>query len=168
MGSRLGIAYKYIIKIPERVTMNNNILDQYTNIKANGASQFPQQDRAIGTFDAEIIGVEQPDEKAQRYIGQQHYQWVIKCKGVGKDNHGNQEFRHWITFSAESPEKAQASTAYFASLARQLQEAAGLEPEDKELNAKQALDTIDALKGKTIKLNQTHDGKKFIVSYAKA
>ena len=140
--------------------MNNNILDQYTNIKANGASQFPQQDRAIGTFDAEIIGVEQPNEKAQRYIDQQHYQWVIKCKGVGKDNHGNQEFRHWITFSAESPEKAQASTAYFASLARQLQEA--------ELNAKQALDTINALKGKTIKINQTHDGKKFIVSYAKA
>ena len=148
--------------------MNNNILDQYTNIKANGVSQFPQQDRAIGTFTAEIVGVEQPEEKAQRYLGQKHYQWVIKCKGTGKDDHGNQEFRHWITFSAENPEKAQASTAYFASIARQLQEATGAEPEEKELNAKEALDAINALKGKTIKLNQTHDGKKFIVTYTKA
>ncbi len=148
--------------------MNNNILDQYTNIKANGVSQFPQQDRAMGTFTVEVVGVEQPEEKAQRYLGQKHYQWVIKYKGVGKDDHGNQEFRHWITFSAENPEKAQASTAYFASLARQLQEATGIEPEEKELNAKEALDAINALKGKTIKLNQTHDGKKFIITYAKA
>lgn len=148
--------------------MNNNILDQYTNIKANGVSQFPQQDKTLGTFTAEIVGVEQPDEKAQRYIGQHHYQWVIKCKGVGKDDHGNQEFRHWITFSAENPEKAQKSTAYFASLARQLQEATGTATDDAELNAKQALDTINALKGKTLKLTQTHDGKKFVIAYTKA
>ncbi len=147
--------------------MKNNVLDQYTNIKASGISNFPLQDTTLGTHKVEIVGVDMPEEKAQRYLDQKHYQWVIKCKCIDED-HGNQEYRHWITFSAENDEKAQKSTSYFSFLARQLQELTGATVSDEELNAKEALDAINSLKGKQVRLTQKHDGKKYIITYTKA
>lgn len=142
-----------------------NVLTQNINLKANGVSAFPEVDRQLGTFDAEVVGVEQPT--TQKYEAQGHYQWVIKTKAVGKDDHGNKVINHWITFSTETPEKAQASTAYFVSLAKQLQRATGTPETDGEMSALEAINAILALKGKALKVTQVSDGKVLRQSYDK-
>lgn len=138
-----------------------SILTQNTNIKADGASAFPNADTEIGTFDAVVIGVECP--KAQRYTAQNHFQWIIKTKAV---NHGDKEINHWITFSTENAEKIKSSTAYFVSLAKQLQKATGTPETSGEMSAKDAIDAINALKGKTLKVTQTHNGKRYVQTYS--
>lgn len=142
----------------------NSILNQNTNIKADGKSAFPNADTQLGTFhDAEVVGVEAP--ATQRYASQNHYQWILKTRVA---SHGNTEINHWITFSTETPEKIQASTAYFVSLAKQLQRATGTPETQGEMSAQEAINAINALKGKKLTVSQTHNGKRYVQTYAQA
>jgi len=143
--------------------MENMILSQVTNIKADGVSKFADADQTCGTFQAVILGVEFP--QTQRYTEQNHYQWILKTQAP---NHGGAVVNDWMTLNAENDETKQKSASYFASVARRVAKACGVELPSSEMNIREAIGHLNALKGKTVMVTQTHDGTKFNQSYSKA
>ena len=68
----------------------------------------------------------------------------------------------------EEQKKLQDAQKKLTDLAKQLQRATGTPETQGEMSAQEAINAINALKGKKLTVSQTHNGKRYVQTYAQA
>lgn len=131
-------------------TKKNFSVSNFNAVKANGKSAFPSVDKSQGTFTAQLISLEEPDNQEQWELDNKH-KFVIKSQIEG---HTNSMVCHWVTFNYANDEAIEKSTKYFAYLANSIADACGQPLDDADLSLSESLDVIKSFIGRRLRLDQ--------------